>query len=222
MLPVLPALAALLPEGGLRRGAAVSVAGDTGLLLALAAGASGLGEAGGAGVDVSATAGGEWVAAVGLPELGLGAAAGYGLDLRRLLLVDDPGGQWPEVVATLAPAVGVILLRPDGPVSPQLATRLTAVLRRGGCALLVAGPWPGAVLQLRLAAARWYGLGAGHGQLQGRQVEITAQGRGGAARPRAARLWLPDEYGAARPFEPSDEFAPGFERAAPSGRLAAV
>ncbi|GAA0654801.1 hypothetical protein GCM10010193_01260 [Kitasatospora atroaurantiaca] len=187
LLPVLPALAPLLPGGGLRRGAAVSVHGDTGLLLALAAGA--------------ATLDGTWSAAVGLPDLGLAAAAGYGIDLRRLLLVDDPGQHWPEVVSALAGAVGLILLCPDGPVPPQLAARLTAVLRRGGCALLVAGPWPGAVLRLSVSSARWFGLGAGYGQLQGRQVEVAAEGRGAGGRARTARLWLPDEHGTVRAAE---------------------
>ncbi len=187
LLPVLPALAPLLPEGGLRRGAAVSVYGDTGLLLALAAGA--------------AAVEGEWSAAVGLPDLGLAAAAGYGFDLRRLLLVDDPGQHWPEVVSALAGAVGLILLRPAGPVPPQLAARLGAVLRRGGSALLVAGPWPGAALRLRVSSAHWFGLGAGHGQLQGRQVEVAAEGRGAGARARTAKLWLPDEHGTAREVE---------------------
>ncbi len=57
LLPVVPALRGVLPEGGLRRGTAVSVAGgDAGLLLALAAG-------------VRETDGG-WAAAVGLPDLG--------------------------------------------------------------------------------------------------------------------------------------------------------
>lgn len=187
---MLPALAPLLPGGGVRRGEVVSVDGDTGLLIALAAGA--------VGVD------GQWSAAVGLPDLGLAAAAGYGFDLRRLLLVDDPGQHWPEVVSALAGAVGVILLRPDGPVPPQLAARLTAVLRRGGAALLVAGPWPGAALRLRVSSAHWFGLGAGHGQLLGRQVEVTAEGRGAGARARTAKLWLPDERGAARAVEAAE------------------
>ncbi|WP_371495994.1 hypothetical protein OG871_09810 [Kitasatospora sp. NBC_00374] len=189
LLPALPALAPLLPGGGLRRGAAVSVEGDTGLLLALAAGAA---------------SDGAWAATVGLPDLGLAAAAGYGLDLGRLLLVDDPGPQWPEVVSALAGAVGLILLRPTGPVAPQLAARLTAVLRRGGCALLVAGAWPGAGLRLSVRSGRWFGLGEGYGQLRGRQVEVAAQGRGAANRTRTARLWLPDEHGAARPVEAAE------------------
>ncbi|MFD0276294.1 hypothetical protein ACFVHB_20660 [Kitasatospora sp. NPDC127111] len=185
LLPVLPALREVLPEGGLRRGTAVSVGGgDLGLLLALAAG-------------VRESDGG-WAAAVGLPELGLAAAAGYGLDLRRLLVADDPGPHWAEVVSVLAGAVELIMLRPDGPVAPKPAARLAAVLRRSGCVLLVAGPWPGAELRLGVRSGRWFGLGDGHGQLTGRQVEVVAEGRGSAVRGRTARLWLPDEHGAVR------------------------
>ncbi|WP_052681839.1 hypothetical protein [Saccharothrix sp. ST-888] len=205
LLPVLPALAPLLPGGGLRRGAAVSVQGDTGLLLALAAGA--------------AAVEGTWSAAVGLPDLGLAAAAGYGFDLRRLLLVDDPGQHWPEVVAALSGAVGLILLRPDGPVPAQLAARLTAVLRRGGCALLVAGPWPGAGLRLGVRSARWFGLGEGYGQLLGRQAEVTAEGRGAGARARTARLWLPDEHGGARVVEPAESDGAVPAEAVPAGAV---
>lgn len=188
LLPVPPALREVLPDGGLRRGTAVSVAGgDTGLLLALAAG-------------VRDTEGG-WAAAVGLPDLGLAAAEGYGLDLRRLLVADDPGPHWAEVVSVLAGAVELVMLRPDGPVPPKLAARLAAVLRRSGCVLLVAGPWPGAALRLGVRSGRWFGLGDGYGQLAGRQVEVAAEGRGSAVRGRTARLWLPDEHGAVRPLQ---------------------
>ncbi|MFF7989586.1 hypothetical protein ACFZDG_07305 [Kitasatospora xanthocidica] len=190
LLPVPNALREVLPDGGLRRGSAVSVAGgDTGLLLALAAG-------------VRETEGG-WAAAVGLPDLGLAAAEGYGLDLRRLLVADDPGPHWAEVVSVLAGAVELVMLRPDGPVPPKLTARLAAVLRRSGCVLLVAGPWPGAALRLGVRSGRWFGLGDGHGQLAGRQVEVVAEGRGSAVRGRTARLWLPDERGEVRPLQAS-------------------
>ncbi|MQS11596.1 hypothetical protein F7Q99_04665 [Streptomyces kaniharaensis] len=209
LLPVVPALREVLPEGGLRRGTAVSVAGgDTGLLLALAAG-------------VRETEGG-WAAAVGLPELGLAAAEGYGLDLRRLLVADDPGPHWAEVVSVLAGAVELIMLRPDGPVSPKLAARLAAVLRRSGCVLLVAGPWPGAVLRLGVRSGRWFGLGDGYGQLIGRQVEVMAEGRGSAVRGRTARLWLPDEHGAVRAVEEAVESAEQPAEQTAAVRLGAV
>jgi hypothetical protein len=184
-VPVPAALARLLPGRGLRRGSTVSVADDAGLLLALASGGAGAADA--------------WCAAVGLPELGLLAATGYGIDPGRLLLVDEPGRQWPEVLAALAGAVEVVLLRPGTTaVPPQLAARLGAVLRRSGCVLLVAGPWPGAELRLSVRASRWFGLGSGHGLLSGRQAQVRVEGRGAAARGRSGWVWLPDEHGVVR------------------------
>ncbi|MGF1427730.1 hypothetical protein [Kitasatospora sp. LaBMicrA B282] len=183
-VPVPAALAGVLPGGGLRRGTAVSVQDDAGLLLALGAGSRD-----------------GWYAVVGLPELGLLAASGYGIDPGRLLLVDAPGQQWPEVVAALAGAVEVILLRPSGPVAPQLAARLGAVLRRSGCVLLVAGEWPGAELRLSVRESRWVGLGPGYGLLAGRQAVVLAEGRGAAARGRSVQVWLPDEHGVVRAVE---------------------
>jgi hypothetical protein len=48
---------------------------------------------------------------------------------------------------------------------------------------------------LTVTACRWTGLGAGHGCLWGRQVEVVAEGRGAAARLVRARLWLPSPEG---------------------------
>src|SRR5437879_10744297 len=83
-LPVLPALAGLLPEGGLRRGSTIAVSGGTSLALALAAGPS---------------QAGSWCAAVGLPSLGLVAAVEGGVVLERFPLVARPGDEGPAVVA---------------------------------------------------------------------------------------------------------------------------
>ncbi len=68
----------------------------------------------------------------------------------------------------------------------------------------MAGVWPGAGLRLSVRSGRWFGLGEGYGQLRGRQVEVAAEGRGAADRTRTARLWLPDEHGAARPVEAAE------------------
>jgi hypothetical protein len=120
LLPVLPALRDLLPAGGLRRGSVVT-SGDWGLLcLALAAGAS---------------ADGAWCALVGVPSVGVRAAADVGLDPGRLLLIPEPGRGWPQVVASLLDGFDIVLLRlrgfrPSGPgvspgntVSPGLGLR---------------------------------------------------------------------------------------------------
>src|SRR5690242_7471435 len=84
-LPVLAALGELLP-GGLPRGTVAEVGGWGLLCLALAAGAS---------------AAGAWCAVAGVPQIGVTAAAGVGLDPDRMLVVPDLGAGWPQVVISL-------------------------------------------------------------------------------------------------------------------------
>ena len=176
VLPVLPALEALLPGGSLRRGSTVSVVGSTTLALALVAGPSGAGS---------------WCAAVGLPSLGLAAAAEVGVELSRLALVAAPGPDWPAVVAALLDALDVVVVRPPARVAPAHVRRLGARARERGAVLVPVASWSGADVRLRVTASRWQGAGDGHGHLQARWMEVVAEGRRAAARPRRARLWLP-------------------------------
>lgn len=188
-LPVLPALRELLPRGGLARGSVLTVA-EFGLLsLALMVGAS---------------ATGAWCGITGVPEAGVLAAAGLGLDVERMLLVPDPGPAWPQVVASLLDGCELVLLRPPGPASAQVRRHLDATLRRGRGVLLVAGDWPGAQVRLRVAAQRWTGLGDGHGRLRACRAEVVIEGRGEAAMTRTRWLWLPAEDGSVTPVDPLD------------------
>lgn len=192
VLPVLPALRELLPRG-LARGTVVAVA-EFGLLcLALAAAAS---------------ADGAWCGIAGLPEAGVLAAAGLGLDAGRILLVPDPGPAWPQVVASLLDGCELVLLRlprpAGGTVPAQARRRLEATLRRGRGVLLVAGDWPGAQHRLRVVTQRWTGLGDGHGRLRACCAEVTADGRGEAAMTRTRWLWLPGEDGGVALADPRD------------------
>ena len=45
---------------------------------------------------------------------------------------------------------------------------------------------------LSLSRSEWHGLGSGWGHLTSREVTVTVSTKT-AARPRSARLWLPDE-----------------------------
>jgi hypothetical protein len=181
LLPVLPPLRQLLPGSGLQRGSVVT-SGDWGLLaLALAAGA---------------VADGAWCVVVGVPAMGVRAAADVGLDLDRVLLVSEPGPSWPQVVASLLDGFDIVLLRPPDQPSAQLRRKLEAVARRYGGALVVAGDWPGAQSRLLVTDAQWIGIGAGHGRLQARKAHVVASGRGAGERPRSAWLWLPGPDGA--------------------------
>jgi hypothetical protein len=181
MLPVLPALRELLPGGGLQRGSVVT-SGDFGLLsLALVAGA---------------VADGAWCAVVGVPTVGMRAAAEAGVDPNRVLLVAEPGPRWPQVVASLLDGFDVVLLRPPDQPSAQLRRKLEAAARRYGSALVVAGDWPGAQSRLLVTHSEWTGIGAGHGRLRARRAQVMATGRGAGERPRSAWLWLPGTDGA--------------------------
>lgn len=175
-LPTHPALAALLPGGGLKQGAAYSVDRSTTLLMALLAGPS---------------AAGSWCGVVGVPEFGIEAAAGYGIDLDRLVLVPNPGDQWLAVTAAIADVLTVVVTRPPRQTSDSTVARLAARLRQRGSTLIVLGPWPQTDAMLSIEQSRWSGIGAGHGHLAAREATVTVSTRAGG-RPRSARLWLPD------------------------------
>jgi hypothetical protein len=188
LLPVLPALRSLTP--GLRRGQVAQVDGAGALALALLAGAS---------------QAGSWCGVVGMPDCGVLAAVGMGCQAERLLLVDEPGERWVDVVAVLLEAVDVVLVRPPltaggSPARPPspVARRLAGVARAAGSCLVVAGPWEGAMLRLRVASSLWVGVDQGVGHLRGRRTKVTAVGRGGSGgggRPRSTWLWLPGPDG---------------------------
>ena len=180
-LPVPAPLQSLLPHGALRRGSTVTVHGSTALALALVAAAS---------------QEGSWCAAVGMPALGLVAAAEVGVALERVALVPEPGGQWATVAAALLDAVDVVLVAAPGRVRPGDARRLAARARDRGAVLVPVTAWPEAAdVRLGVASSTWEGLGEGHGRLRARRMEVVAQGRGAAARERRVSLWLPGADG---------------------------
>ncbi|MGI8761031.1 MAG: hypothetical protein ACR2LF_07015 [Jatrophihabitantaceae bacterium] len=181
-LPVAGALSAVLPDG-LRRGSTVSVTGSISLLLALLGAAS---------------AGGAWCALVGLPRVSAEAACEYGIELSRLAVITAPGSGWTTAVGALLDAVDVVAARPPparGAIAPGDVRRLAARARSRDAVLVPYGEWPGADVRLRAGSGRWSGIGAGTGRLRARQLTVTAEGRGAAARPRAADLWLPAAAG---------------------------
>lgn len=175
-LPVLAPLAPLFPHGGLQRGSTVTVSGSTSLLLALVAGAS---------------RAGSWCAVVSRPDLGVVAAAELGVVLERLALVPDPGPDPATVVAALLDALDLVVVGRPEALGPPTLRRLAARARQRGAVLIGVGDWPGADLRLSVTDGVWSGLGQGAGRLGCRSVAVQAEGRGSAARPRRARLWLP-------------------------------
>nr|WP_228771742.1 hypothetical protein [Actinokineospora iranica] len=167
-------MAALFPWGGLRRGGTVAVRGSSALLLALLA---------------ESSARGSWSAVVGLPDLGVLAAAELGVAVDRLALVPRPGVDAASVVAALLDGFDVVAVATPR-IGAAHARRLSARARSRGAVLIPFGSWPGADLELTCVRGRWSGLGAGHGSLAARQVDVQARGRGAAARPRHASFTL--------------------------------
>ena len=194
-IPVEGALAALLPESGIRRGTAIAVSGHGSVTLAMA-------------LAAEASRRGSWVAAVGMADLGVVALAERGVDLERWALVDLPAATGNKSLAAdvLGAVVGgfdLMLLGPDTRVAGATARRLLARMREHGTSLVCAlDGAPGdiaASLQpevcLTITQTRWTGIDDGHGRLLARQAEVTAGGRGAASRPRRMLVWLPSQDG---------------------------
>ncbi len=181
VLAVPPPLAQILPRGGLPRGGVISLDGRGGaasLLLSLLAAPANI-----------------WSALVGMPEIGLLAAAELGVDLDRLVLIPDPGVDVLQVLSVLADGVDIIAVDITSAVvakvlAPARLRVLAARLRQSGAVLLVTGRWPGADLVLNARVENWTGLGRGHGRLRNRELIVEVGGRGAAGRRGSAAMLL--------------------------------
>ncbi|MRJ76791.1 hypothetical protein GEV29_09605 [Aeromicrobium sp. SMF47] len=136
------------------------------------------------------SADGAWCGVVGTAELGLEAAAAAGVELRRTILVPDPGDAWLEVTAALIDVLGVVVLRAPSFVAAKDVSRISARLRQRGGILVAYGDWPRSEARLSMRDVEWVGVGRGHGHLQARRVTVEVQR--GTAPARRGRLWLPD------------------------------
>lgn len=136
------------------------------------------------------SADGAWCGVVGSAEFGLEAAAAAGVELRRTILVPDPGEAWLEVTAALIDVLGVVVVAAPAVVSAKDVSRISARLRQRGGVLIAYGDWPRCDARVSIRDAEWVGLGRGHGHLQARRV--TVEVRRGTAPARTGELWLPD------------------------------
>ncbi|WP_163505517.1 hypothetical protein [Fodinicola acaciae] len=194
-LPAPGPLGRLLPGGGLRRGWTVSATG-TALVLALVA---------------EATQAGAWCAAVGLPELGVLAAAELGVAVERLAVVPEPGADAPAVIAALMDGCDIVLVGPVCRITPSYARRLSARARSRRSVLLSTTDWPAAQVTLTCDSGQWRGLGDGHGRLTEREVTVRANGRSAAARPKQTRMLLPAKSGGVAPAIGDDTDRKGWQ-----------
>lgn len=176
-LPTNPAIASLLPGGGLQEGSVYSVAGSGTLLMALLA---------------EPSRAGEWCGVVGVPEFGVEAASRFGVDLERLVLIPQPGDQWLAVAAAIADVLKIVVMRPPKKASDGAISRLAARLRQRGSTLIVLGSWPHSEAMISVSDSDWSGIGEGFGHLASRQATVTVTSKL-SGRPRSARLWLPSQ-----------------------------
>ncbi|PPJ23360.1 hypothetical protein C5E45_18085 [Nocardia nova] len=188
LLPIPPALAGLLPEGGMPKGAVVAYSGAGSLLTGLLA---------------AVTGGGGYAAAVGLPRLGLLAAAEMGADLGRLAVVTEPGPDPVEVAAVLLDGLDLVVVGLAGMSVPPSRTRILAARARSKGATLVVtgGAWSGPTLRIDTRVAGYSGLGRGRGRLRSVRLNVCVRGRSAPERtgtldlcPRDGRVeWLVPE-----------------------------
>jgi hypothetical protein len=185
LLPLDTAFSSLLPDDGLLTGSAYTVSPSPSLVLALLSAASQKGH---------------WCAVIGMPTLGVEAAAAFGVDLDRLILVPNPAERWLAVTSALAEVVPLIAVHPGSRVRDADISRLSARLRDRGTTLLVAesaaiGPWPQSEGSIRLTDPHWHGPGEGWGLLQDCTATVTAQTRR-APLASSVQVRLPGSHGA--------------------------
>lgn len=154
-------------------GSAIGVAGSTALLLALV-GAAGAGE--------------KWTAIVGMPSLGVAAAAEFGIDLRRLVLIPEPGPQAAGVLAAIIDGFDVVAVGAGAVLRPGQRRSLLGRARTQRTAVFA--PWREMPTRLAVEETTWTGVGSGGGYLRQRQLTVRRSGRGGE---RLVRVRLPSE-----------------------------
>ena len=152
-------------------GSAIGVAGSTALLLALV-GAAGAGE--------------KWTAIVGMPSLGVAAAAEFGIDLRRLVLVPEPGPQAAGVLAAIIDGFDVVAVGAGAVLRPGQRRSLLGRARTQRTAVFA--PWREMPTRLEVEGTTWTGVGTGGGYLRQRELTVRRSGRGGE---RVVRVQLP-------------------------------
>ncbi|MFE5309857.1 hypothetical protein [Isoptericola sp. NPDC056578] len=164
--------AAVLDGGRLPTGSTSVVGGSSSLLLALLA---------------ASQHKDDWIAIVGMPDLGLLAAVDAGVGIDRLVVIPDVTGRGPEVLAALLDGFTYVVAGPAVGLTVADRRRLTARARDRGSGIVATGEWEHAALRL-YATARWSGVDAGAGYLRRCELDVDLQSRG---RPQRWTLTLP-------------------------------
>ena len=162
VFPVAPGVESLFPHGGLRRGVVYDIDSSSSLLWALIA---------------EATSSGTWCALVGMPDVGLAAAEGMGVNLDRVVLVPHPGEQWLSVLSALIDVVGIVALGPSKAPSDRVLSTVLGRLREREATILSRSGWPRTEASISVSAHHWQGLGEGRGVLHEHHISVVARSR---------------------------------------------
>ena len=160
-------LARLLPGGGLARRSAVYCGECPALIIELVC-------------HISAQGG--HVGVVGWPELSLAQVAESG-DLRRVIVVPDPGAEPWSVTGVLAEGLDVVIHRGVGEVTPSKARPVLAKIRGGQAAVVTVGVrLPGTTTEIEAEVTSFRGLGRGSGRINGVDIAVNVESKGVRAR----------------------------------------
>ena len=187
VLAVLPELAPLLPDGGVRRGAVLHCPGSMAASMSLA-------------LVAEASRIGSWVGVVAVPGFAAAAAAEWGVALERVVHIPVvPAEHLATVVAAVADGVDLVITSGSA-IRPADARRLASRLATRGGALIIVGEVGGFAPDLvcRATTLEWCGLEAGAGRITARRVQLEVTGRR-AERPRRAEWWFPGPDGRPAP-----------------------
>jgi hypothetical protein len=152
----------------------------------------------------AASAEGAWCALVGMPPISAEAASDAGIELSRLPMIPQPGNDWVVVVGALLDALDIVVARTPARLADGDIRRLAARTRTKGGVFMPfltgRAHWPHADVRISAEGGSWSGIGLGYGRLRQRQVTVSVGGRGAAAQPRSAALWLPTATGGVEPY----------------------
>lgn len=178
VIAVSDAIAPCFPWGGLRRGDTIMVSGSHTLTFTTVA---------------HATQIGLWCGVVALPQLNLAAGQAAGVDLSRILLVQEPLCHLPEVAAALLDALDIVVVGIVPELTAEMVRKLASRARQRNKILLLSTATPppalpGVAITLEAVKHRWSGAFDGFGYLEQHHIDIRIYGHGRASQMREHTL----------------------------------
>lgn len=175
-----------LPWGGFRRGDTVLIAGSSSLIFLAVA---------------HATQHGLWCGVVALPHLNFAAGEAVGVELARVVLVQEPSCHLAEVTAALIDALDIVVVGFTPSLTDTMLRKLSARARQRRKVLLVVSQstppkLSGVALSLTAIHHHWHGVSDGFGYLTEHRIDVSVTGHGRADKQQQHTITIP----AVKPF----------------------